>query len=93
MGGMRFTTLGVSIVVVAQGMLAGAAAGEPARYELDPAHTTIAFLVEHAGYARTLGQFLRASAEPSGVCPGSWPFTLPPPYVMPPYSMTGAPSM
>ncbi|HSC15469.1 MAG TPA: YceI family protein [Gammaproteobacteria bacterium] len=58
---MRFTTLGVSIVVVAQGMLAGAAAGEPARYELDPAHTTIAFLVEHAGYAKTLGQFLRSS--------------------------------
>lgn len=40
---------------------AGAAAAEPARYELDPAHTTIAFLVEHVGYAKTLGQFLRAS--------------------------------
>jgi polyisoprenoid-binding protein YceI len=37
------------------------AAGEPARYELDPAHTTVAFLVEHIGYAKTLGQFLRAS--------------------------------
>jgi polyisoprenoid-binding protein YceI len=40
---------------------AGGAAAEPARYELDPAHTTIAFLVEHIGYAKTLGQFLRAS--------------------------------
>jgi polyisoprenoid-binding protein YceI len=37
------------------------AAGEPARYVLDPAHTTVAFLVEHIGYAKTLGQFLRAS--------------------------------
>jgi polyisoprenoid-binding protein YceI len=40
---------------------AGSAAAEPARYELDPAHTTVAFLVEHIGYAKTLGQFLRAS--------------------------------
>src|SRR5262245_11082960 len=39
------------------------AAADPARYELDPAHTTIAFLVEHAGYASTLGQFLRASGS------------------------------
>jgi polyisoprenoid-binding protein YceI len=38
-----------------------AAGAEPARYELDPAHTTIAFLVEHIAYAKTLGQFLRAS--------------------------------
>ena len=57
---MRFTRLGLSVVIVA-GALAGPAAAEPARYELDPAHTTIAFLVEHAGYAKTLGQFLRAS--------------------------------
>jgi polyisoprenoid-binding protein YceI len=53
MGDMRFTTLGFSIAVI----VAGAAAAEPAHYELDPAHTTIAFLVEHAGYAKTLGQF------------------------------------
>lgn len=37
------------------------AAAEPAHYELDPAHTTVAFLVEHIGYAKTLGQFLRAT--------------------------------
>ncbi len=41
--------------------IAAPAAAEPARYELDPAHTTVAFLVEHAGYAKTLGQFLRAT--------------------------------
>jgi polyisoprenoid-binding protein YceI len=38
-----------------------AARAEPARYELDPEHLTIAFLVEHIGYARTLGQFTTAS--------------------------------
>jgi polyisoprenoid-binding protein YceI len=41
--------------------LVAPAAAEPARYELDPAHTTIAFLVEHIGFAKTLGQFLRAT--------------------------------
>ena len=42
----------------------GTAAGlsaEPARYELDPDHLTIAFLVEHIGYAKTLGMFRSAS--------------------------------
>jgi len=61
MGDMRFTRLGLCIAVIVPGALAGGAAAEPARYELDPAHTTIAFLVEHAGYAKTLGQFLRSS--------------------------------
>ncbi|MCV0424075.1 MAG: YceI family protein [Roseibium sp.] len=37
---------------------ATAALGEPHRYELDPEHTTIAFLVDHLGYADTLGLFL-----------------------------------
>jgi polyisoprenoid-binding protein YceI len=41
--------------------LAAPATAEPARYELDPAHTTIAFLVEHIGFAKMLGQFLRAT--------------------------------
>lgn len=30
---------------------------EPARYELDPDHTTLSFLVTHVGYAGTLGLF------------------------------------
>jgi polyisoprenoid-binding protein YceI len=42
-------------------LLALSAGAEPARYELDPEHLTIAFLVEHIGYARTLGQFTAAS--------------------------------
>lgn len=43
--------------------LAGHATAEPARYELDPEHLTIAFLVEHIGYAKTLGAFREASGE------------------------------
>jgi polyisoprenoid-binding protein YceI len=43
--------------------VAAPATAEPARYELDPAHTTIAFLVEHIGFAKTLGQFLRATGS------------------------------
>lgn len=34
------------------------ALAEPHRYELDPEHTTIAFMVDHLGYADTLGVFL-----------------------------------
>ncbi|MBM7069262.1 YceI family protein [Actibacterium sp. 188UL27-1] len=33
------------------------AMAEPQRYELDPTHTTIAFLIDHIGYAGTLGVF------------------------------------
>jgi polyisoprenoid-binding protein YceI len=32
-------------------------AAETSRYTLDPAHTTVAFLVEHVGFAKTLGRF------------------------------------
>jgi polyisoprenoid-binding protein YceI len=39
----------------------GRGAAEPTRYELDAEHTTVAFLVEHIGYAKTLGQFRAAS--------------------------------
>lgn len=43
--------------------IGGHAAAEPARYELDPEHLTIAFLVEHIGYAKVLGQFLEANGS------------------------------
>lgn len=33
------------------------ALAQPARYELDPEHTTVAFLVDHIGYAKVLGMF------------------------------------
>ncbi len=41
----------------------GHATAESARYELDPEHLTIAFLVEHIGYAKTLGAFRSASGD------------------------------
>ncbi|OUM03463.1 YceI family protein [Variovorax sp. JS1663] len=43
-------------------MLAAAAPAraEPARYELDPEHLTVAFLVDHIGYAKVLGMFRAA---------------------------------
>jgi polyisoprenoid-binding protein YceI len=47
--------------VVAIGLFPSAVMADAARYELDAAHTTIAFMVEHVGYAKTLGQFTRAS--------------------------------
>lgn len=40
------------------GLMASPALAEPHRYELDPEHSTIAFLVDHLGYADTLGLFL-----------------------------------
>lgn len=40
-----------------------AARAEAASYALDPEHLTVAFLVEHIGYARTLGVFRKASGS------------------------------
>jgi polyisoprenoid-binding protein YceI len=39
------------------------AAAEAADYELDPEHLTIAFLVDHVGFAKVLGQFLSAEGS------------------------------
>lgn len=38
-------------------LVAAPIAAETSRYTLDPAHTTVAFLVEHIGFAKTLGRF------------------------------------
>ena len=35
----------------------------PQRYTLDPEHTTVAFLIEHVGYAKTLGHFQDVSGS------------------------------
>lgn len=34
-----------------------AASAEPERYEIDPEHAVVAFMVEHIGFARVLGSF------------------------------------
>ena len=49
------------LAVVGAGAGVRATGAEPARFVLDPEHLTIAFLVEHIGYARTLGTFRKAS--------------------------------
>jgi polyisoprenoid-binding protein YceI len=45
-------------VLTAGALCTPTGAAEPARYAIDPDHQTVAFLVEHIGYARTLGRFL-----------------------------------
>jgi polyisoprenoid-binding protein YceI len=42
---------------------ADTARAEPARYAIDPEHVSVGFLVEHVGYAKTLGMFRRVSGE------------------------------
>lgn len=42
-------------------LLASPAVASPEKYTLDPAHTTVAFLVDHVGYAKTLGVFSEVS--------------------------------
>ena len=49
--------LGVAVLALAAGRLALA---EPARYAIDPEHFSVGFLVDHVGYARTLGMFRKA---------------------------------
>lgn len=46
-------------VVLAAGLTASPAAAAPTTFEIDPTHTAVAFLVEHIGFAMTLGQFTR----------------------------------
>jgi polyisoprenoid-binding protein YceI len=41
-------------------LMMSAAHAQAARYELDPDHTTVAFLVDHIGYAKVLGMFRAA---------------------------------
>lgn len=47
----------VCITSASQTFFTGSVHAQPARYELDPEHTTVAFLVDHIGYAKVLGMF------------------------------------
>lgn len=42
---------------------AGTAAAQPARYEIDPEHFSVGFLVDHIGYAKVLGMFQKAGGS------------------------------
>ena len=44
-------------------LTAGAANAAPKKYVIDPAHLSIGFLVDHAGYADILGMFRKATGE------------------------------
>ena len=44
-------------------LVAATAHAEVARYQLDPDHLAIGFLVDHIGYAKTLGLFRKASGS------------------------------
>lgn len=61
---MRAQLLKTAIVwaAIAAGspLFMSAAHAQVARYELDPDHTTVAFLVDHIGYAKVLGMFRSA---------------------------------
>jgi polyisoprenoid-binding protein YceI len=51
-------------LLCALGLASNALAQQPTvRYVLDPEHTTVAFLVGHAGYAKVLGQFETVAGE------------------------------
>ncbi len=52
-----------SIAIATCLALTAPAKAEPRTYEIDPAHASIAFLVQHIGYAKTLGQFLKTSGS------------------------------
>lgn len=44
-------------------MTATAAHAAPRTYQIDPEHATIAFLVDHIGFAKVLGQFTKTSGS------------------------------
>ena len=54
----RMLLLGVLTMLTVSG-----ARGEPAKYEIDPEHLSIGFLVDHIGYAKTLGMFRKAKGS------------------------------
>lgn len=49
-----------ALVAGAALLTSGPAQAQSARYELDPDHTVVGFLVDHIGYAKILGQFRAA---------------------------------
>jgi polyisoprenoid-binding protein YceI len=54
------TTIVWTAFAVSSPLLMSTAHAQAARYELDPDHTTVAFLVDHIGYAKVLGLFRSA---------------------------------
>ena len=57
---MRTSALLLPLALCAHLLAAAPAHAQAARYELDPDHITVAFLVDHIGYAKVLGMFRSA---------------------------------
>ncbi|GAB5470297.1 MAG: YceI family protein [Rhodospirillales bacterium] len=60
--GLRLTAA-LAIVTTALAVTAAGVQAKPESYRIDPRHATIAFLVEHIGFYRTLGQFLEVEGS------------------------------
>ena len=58
---LRSLILGLSVAVLCT--IASPARAEVERYKIDPNHLSVGFLVDHVGYAKTLGMFRTASGS------------------------------
>lgn len=52
-----------ALAALALALVSGPAAAEPHRYEIDPEHAVVAFMVEHIGFARVLGSFTEVAGS------------------------------
>jgi polyisoprenoid-binding protein YceI len=52
-----------AVRLLALALLAGAAHAQSARYEIDPDHFSVGFLVDHLGFAKVLGMFRSAKGS------------------------------
>lgn len=57
---MQFRAPFLALALIASPL---AAKAEPVTFDLDPTHTTVAFFVDHIGYARTLGWFTEVTGS------------------------------
>lgn len=53
----------IRALAFALALAAGSAHAQSARYEIDPEHFSVGFLVEHIGYAKVLGLFQKAAGS------------------------------
>ena len=57
------TRLFVRLLLAAYFVASATAHAQPARYEIDPEHFSVGFLVDHIGYAKVLGLFQKAGGS------------------------------
>lgn len=60
---VRTTLAALAIAVSTAGLAAAPAAAAPAQYALDPNHMSIAFMISHVGFQKTLGLFRTATGS------------------------------